>query len=167
MKRLLVLAFLSSAAVWAGEDLPPYYVVTPSTVSAVEVAPPPGADRAAKIQQMWDDGHRSEAERESAQWLKTDDKSPWPWVTAAGLSFRQKKWGKCFSLANAALKRDPNLADAYYWRGRYYEKKKKPLEAANEYRAAVEAQSSHQAAKDGLARLRPQLGETDDAARSN
>lgn len=132
------------------------------------VPPPetPGAERAAQITDLWQDD-RKQANRELKKWMKSDEHSPWPWIAAADLRFREERYGKCVSMADAALKRSPNMADAFYWRGRCLESRGKTLEAANEYGAALEAQPAHAAASEGLARLKPQLGETTADAQSN
>ncbi len=120
----------------------------------------PGIAHVMSIQTAWESGDEKGAKADIRRWMKSDDKSAWPWVAGANIKFHEKKYGGCISMADGALKRDPNSADAYYWRGRCLESKGKVLEAANEYGAALEAQPLHLAAQEGRNRLRAQLGET-------
>lgn len=106
-----------------------------------------------EIESLWQAGKTSQAERELGRWMKQEKKSPWPWVQSASLKYRQKKYKRALSDANAALEKDPNCAEAFYWRGKSYEEQKKPLEAANEYRAALMAQEQFVDAQEALNRV--------------
>lgn len=72
--------------------------------------------------------------------------------------FDKKAYKKCISLCDKILDKEPRSADAYYWKGRAYEEQKKPLEAANEYQAAILARPDFQAANESLVRVNSLLG---------
>ncbi len=114
--------------------------------------------KAQQIDALWEAGKKSAAKKEVERWMSEEKKSPWPWVQAGSISFREKKYKKALSYLKDALEKSPQCADAYYWRGRTYEEQKKPLDAANEYRAALIAQDKFQEAQEGLDRVLIQLG---------
>ena len=55
--------------------------------------------------------------------------------------FEKKSYKKCITVCDKILDREPRMAEAFYWKGRALEAQKKPLEAANEYQAAVRARA--------------------------
>jgi tetratricopeptide (TPR) repeat protein len=99
--------------------------------------------------------------------MKSEENAPGPWLAAARISFHEKKYKRCLSQAEDALERSPQNAEAYYWRGRCYEAKGNPLEAANEYKAALKAEAAHPQAHEGLSRIQANLGGTDAAPTAN
>jgi tetratricopeptide (TPR) repeat protein len=109
------------------------------------------------IEQRYVNGDRRGAARDAKAWMKAEEKSPWPWLAAARMSFHDKRYNRCLSQAEDALERAPQNAEAYYWRGRCYEAKGNRLEAANEYRAALKAEAAHPQAHEGLARIQAGL----------
>lgn len=109
--------------------------------------------KSAEIEALWEAGQKSQAQNKVEKWMEEEKKSPWPWVQAASLSFRQEKLKRSLAYVNTALEKSPLCADAYYWRGRIFEAQKKPLDAANEYRAALIAEQKYQEAQDALARV--------------
>ena len=113
----------------------------------------PPEQHIAAIEQKYVSGDRQGAEREVEAWKKADKKSAHPWIAAADLSFQQKKYRRCRSQAANALDLAPQNADGYYWRGRCFEAEGKTLDAANEYRAALKAETAHPRAQEGLARI--------------
>jgi tetratricopeptide (TPR) repeat protein len=74
--------------------------------------------------------------------------------------FEKKSYKKCISICDKILDQDPRSADAYFWKGRALEAQKKPLEAANEYQAAILARDNFTEARDGLTRVSSLLGNT-------
>ncbi len=71
----------------------------------------------------------------------------------AQMFFEKKSYKKCISLCDKVLDKDPSVADAYYWKARALEAQEKPLDAANEYKAALIARAEFPEARDGLARV--------------
>jgi len=124
----------------------------PSSVSSQD------STRADEIRNLWRSGKKSKAEKLIAKWSQEPKRPAKPWVVAASLQFEDKRYKKCLSLAEKALKISPQEAEAYYWRGRAYEAMKNLLDAANEYRAAVLAAPDYADAKDALQRVQSQLG---------
>ncbi len=106
-----------------------------------------------EIRQLWDSGDKKAAEKRLRDWEDRDEKSGEPLVMAAIFQFEKKEFKKCLSLCEKALSRSPQLAEAYYWRGRAYEALDKPVEALNEYRAAVLAKGTFPAAEERIARV--------------
>jgi tetratricopeptide (TPR) repeat protein len=66
-----------------------------------------------------------------------------PLVMKGRAYLAQKRWGKARGAFDDALDLDSHCADAYYGRGQAYEAEGKLDEAANEYQAALKADSSH------------------------
>jgi tetratricopeptide (TPR) repeat protein len=114
--------------------------------------------KAAEINSLWEQGQKSKAKKSLSAWMDAEKNSPWPWVQAARISFDEKKYKRSLSYLKTALEKSPQCADAYYWRGRNYEEQKKPMDAANEYRAALLAQEKFEAAQEGLNRVLALLG---------
>lgn len=110
-----------------------------------------------EIVDLWEGGKKRKAIRTLRKWEKEAPDKPGPYVATARLKFLQKKYKSCLRACKKALKKDPNNADAYYWRGRAYENLEKPLEAANEYSAALRARKGFKEALDGLNRVKSQL----------
>lgn len=106
-----------------------------------------------EIESVWEGGKKNKARRMLDAWQGKDKKSPWPWVTEAALEFSDNRYKKTLSLGQAALKRHPSCGEAYYWRGRAFEKMGKLLEAANEYRAAELAEIPYKDARSDLERV--------------
>jgi Tfp pilus assembly protein PilF len=79
-------------------------------------------------------------------------------VAKAQSAFNDKAYKKCISYSKKALDRAPQTPEAYYWKARGFEAIGKPLEAANEYRAALLAKKGYTEAQDGLNRVTSQLG---------
>jgi tetratricopeptide (TPR) repeat protein len=117
-------------------------------------------DRAAEIQRLWESHQERKAFGELKKWMKEDKESPFPWVLAAQLWYREGRYKKTISMGDAALGKSPKCAAAYYWRGRAFESLKKPLDAANEYRAALIAQPGFAQARQALDVVLVQLGST-------
>ncbi len=139
----------------------------PLLLSVLGVLPVRAGDQENEIVQLWNAKEHRKAERELEAWMEKEPKSAAPWVTAARLRFEEKRFKKCVSLGQAALKRSPQSADAYYWRGRAYEAMNQPLEAANEYRAALLADKDHAEARAGLDRASSLLGHSTADARDD
>ena len=100
----------------------------------------------------------SEADKKLKVWMKKDAKSPVPFVLAGTLAYERKQYKRCLSYCEKALSRDPQFADAYYWRGKAFEALGKPMEAVNEYRAALLSKPDHAQAKASLSALASSLG---------
>lgn len=143
--RFRAAVFFIGAALFAGVAL------------ANEAALPPRPE-AAEIEALWNAGKKSQAERKLDRWMKQEKKSPWPWVQSAVLEYRQKKYKQSLARLKAALEKDPNCAEAYYWRGKNYEAQNKPMDAANEYRAALMAEAKFNEAQEALDRVLALLG---------
>ncbi len=111
-----------------------------------------------EIESLWDAGNKSRANRVLNSWMKQEKHSPYPWVESAALRFREKKYKNALALSKEALEKSPQCAEAYYWRGRSYEAMNKPLDAANEYRAALLAKAKYEEAQEGLDRVSAVLG---------
>lgn len=86
------------------------------------------------------------------------EKTAADYLAKAEVAFGKKAYKKVITFCDKALDRDPQAADAYYWKGRALEALKKPLEAANEYRAAILARGAYAEAEDGLMRVNLNLG---------
>jgi tetratricopeptide (TPR) repeat protein len=106
-------------------------------------------------------GNPEDLRREAASLEKDRKTSPRPWLLMGRAYLAEKRPGKALSALNKALKRDPYNAEAYYWRGRVFEEKGKPDEAANEYQAALKVDASYTEAKTAWERLRANV-DTDD-----
>lgn len=104
-----------------------------------------------------------DANRLVKEWMKAEEKTPWPWVGAARLAYHEKQFKKGLSYVNHALDKWPQCAPAYFWRGRIYEALKRPLDAANEYHAALMSADPYPAAKPELDRVLASLGMTSDS----
>ena len=96
-------------------------------------------------------------------WMKADAKSPWPLVGAARLAYYERHFRKGLSFVNDVLNKWPQCAPAYFWRGRLYEALKRPLDAANEYRAALLSTDPYPAAQPELDRVLASLGMVNDS----
>ena len=106
-----------------------------------------------EILALYDSGKKRKAFRAVNEWIKQEKKKPAPYVTAAHLYFKSGKPKKCLKYAKKALKKMPQHAVAFYWKGRAYEALDKPMEAANEYQAALFAREEYRKAKEGLDRV--------------
>lgn len=93
-----------------------------------------------------------------SRWMKEDKASAFPLVLSAYVNFQEKHFKKCVSLCDKAIDKQPDCADAYYWKGRALEAMKKPLEAASEYRTAMAAQKDFSDAKQAFERISAELG---------
>ena len=102
------------------------------------------------------------AERYVKQWMKSD-KSAWPLVAAGRLAYHEQQLKKGLSYLKQALSKSSQCAPAYYWRGRIYEAQQKPVEAANEYRAALLSDEPYAPAQQDLSRVQASLGVSNDA----
>ncbi|MCG3206172.1 MAG: hypothetical protein KCHDKBKB_02899 [Elusimicrobia bacterium] len=111
-----------------------------------------------EIETLWEQGQISQAQRLLDKWKQEEKQSPLPWVQAASLSIRKKNFSRSVSNLKTALEKSPQCADAYYWRGRTFEAQNKPMEAANEYRAALIADENFQEAQEALTRVLALLG---------
>ncbi len=129
-----------------------------SGVLLAEVATLQSQPASMEIEALWQQGKKGQAERRLDKWMKEDKKSPWPWVQSAVLQHRNKKYKKSLSTLEDALEKSPNCAEAYYWRGKNYEALNKPMDAANEYRAALMAEEKFNDAQEALNRVLTQLG---------
>jgi len=118
--------------------------------SLAEDAPHP---KMLEIDGLWDSNKKSEAEKALDKWMSEEKKSPYPWVEAGKLRFEEKKYKRALSSLQTALDKSPQCAEAYYWRGRSFEAMNKPMDAANEYRAAVLAQEKYVEAQEALTRV--------------
>lgn len=114
-----------------------------------------------EIVKLWENSQRGEAHKRVDHWMKEEKPSPFPWVAAARLKFLEGKYKAALSLAQDAINKSPSCAQAYYWRGRAYEAMKKPLDAGNEYRAAMIADKGYLEAQDGLKRVEALLESAD------
>lgn len=85
--------------------------------------------------------------------MRKDKKSAEPWILMGRAALAEKRDGKALSAFKKALKYDAHAAEAYYWRGRIFEKRGKVDEAANEYQAARRADPGHAGAKEALSKL--------------
>lgn len=139
-RALLCGAFLLSGVLWAEEP------ALKSQPAAVE------------IEALWQEGRKADAEKRLAKWLKAEKTSPWPLVQSAVLLYREKRYKKSNAVLSDALERSPNCAEAYFWRGKNYEALNKPMEAANEYRAALMAEEKFYDAQEALNRVLTLLG---------
>jgi tetratricopeptide (TPR) repeat protein len=103
------------------------------------------------------------ADRFVQDWIKAEPKSPWPLVGAARVAYQQKRFKKGLSFVNKALNKWPQCSPAYFWRGRLYEALQRPLDAANEYRAALLSDDPYPAAQPELDRVLASLGMVNDS----
>lgn len=148
---MLIIIFCSLTGwVWAEEP-------KPSTESPQDFLGLPGGVQvhskdatADRILELWNKGEKRAANKELDKWMSSDGKSPDPWVLKARFYYEEGHFKKCLSVTQKALKRSPQCAPAYYWRGRAFESLGKPLESANEYQAAVHADSHFEEAKKAL-----------------
>jgi len=129
-----------------GEEAPPHNEPMP------DVYPPQSLERK-EILTLWENEKHRKATQEIEKWKARDKKNADPWVVEASLKYDQKKYRQVIKLCKKALKLAPNNSEAYYWRGRAYEAKNKPLEAANEYRAALIARKDFSDAQVSLNRV--------------
>jgi tetratricopeptide (TPR) repeat protein len=96
-------------------------------------------------------------------WLKAEPKSPWPLVAEARLAYHEKRFKNGLAFVNKALTKWPQCSPAYFWRGRLYEALQRPLDAANEYRAALLSDDPYPAAQPELDRVLASLGMVNDS----
>lgn len=106
-----------------------------------------------EILELWKSGKKREARSKLNKWKSAQKKSAEPWVVAAQFEFEEGRYKKCITMAQKALERNPLAADAYYWKGRSFEAMNKPMEAANELKAAILGQTSAQDAQLTLDRV--------------
>ena len=116
-------------------------------------------ERAQAIYKLWEEGSKREAFKNAKNWMKEEKGSSFPKVVMASLYFQKGKYKKCLRLCKKAIKKSPQIGEAYFWRGRAYEALKKPMEAANEYRAALYAKQEFYPAQEGLDRVLAKLNE--------
>lgn len=117
--------------------------------------------RRIEIERLWAEGRTRDALRRVKEWRKKERESPWPWVVEGELFFRQQRYKKAVRRLDRALELAPQMAEAYYWRGRAYEAMGKPLDAANEYRAAMMAGEPDTRSQKALERVLIGLRPTD------
>ena len=113
--------------------------------------------RYGEISKLLDEGKKLKARKKIEEWMKEEKKSPYPWTLGARFFCEKKRYKKCKSYAKKAIKKSPQVGEAYYWRGVAYENLGKPLEAANEFRAALYAKEGYFLAKNGLDRVTTEL----------
>ncbi|OVE76964.1 hypothetical protein BVX98_03950 [bacterium F11] len=113
--------------------------------------------RARQIYRFWEVKNKQKAFHEVRSWMKDEKTSPYPWLVGATLHFQEKRYKKCLKYCKKALKKKTQIGEVYFWRGRAYEALKKPMEAANEYRAALYAKQEFQPAQERLDRVLAQL----------
>jgi uncharacterized protein HemY len=123
--------------------------------------------KADEIEKLYQANEKRKAEKVLDKWMQDEKNSPWPWVESGSLRFREKKYKKALKILKTALDKSPQCAEAYYWRGRSYEAMNKPLDAANEYRAALLAKDQYADAQEALTRVQAQLGAPAPATSSN
>ncbi len=148
---LILAAALIQAAFAAAEDKPAIASSTaaPAAVSAPSPAAPP-------------DAVPPETLLLKARELQAKDKKdPQPWVLMGQAYDAQGKRGKALSAFAHALKLDPRCADAYFGRGRVFEEKGDLDEAANEYQAALKANSSDAEAQAAWRKLSDRIAAAD------
>jgi uncharacterized protein HemY len=103
------------------------------------------------------------AERYVDEWMEQEKKSAWSLIAAGRLAYQNRQFKKGLSYLKQALAKAPQSATAYYWRGRIYEAMMKPVDAANEYRAALLATEPYTEAQPDLDRVLASLGISNDA----
>jgi len=116
------------------------------------------ADRRSAILRLWQDGKKKDAFKQLNRWLDENKKSPAPSLLASQLYSEEKEFKKALAMANRVLKNWPEDADAYYWKAKAYEGLNKPVEAANEYQAALRARDEFPQAEEGLKRVQVLIG---------
>jgi tetratricopeptide (TPR) repeat protein len=114
--------------------------------------------RAQEIEKLWDSKEKKKAESLLDEWMKKEKDAAGPWVMSAKLRLKEGRAKKSLSLCDTALKKSPQEAEAYFIKGKAYESLGKPLEAANEYRAALIARADYAEAKQALDKILAQLG---------
>ncbi len=113
--------------------------------------------RGKEIRSLIDQERVAEASKVAHQWIHDEKKADQPWAYLAEIAHGKKQYKKAILLAGKALKQNAENGHAYYWRGRSYESQKNWLEAANEYRAALLANSKLFEATAGLNRVQTNL----------
>jgi len=111
-----------------------------------------------EIRTLWAEGKKAQAEKKLDSWKVSNKKSPAPLILEAEFRYQEKRYSKCLSATERAIDKFPKSADAYYWRGKAFEALNKPMEAANEYQAALMAKTTRPDARESLARVLAQLG---------
>jgi tetratricopeptide (TPR) repeat protein len=114
-------------------------------------------DRGTEIRNLWAAGERKMAWKRANAWINREGNSAEAWTVGAELFYREGKYKKALSYAKKAISRSPQYADAYYVEGQAYEALKNPMDAANEYRAAMAAKKDFSEAKEALDRVMAQL----------
>lgn len=123
----------------------------------VPASPIEAQPKMTEIEGLRQAGKKSEADKALSKWTDSEKKSPWPLVLAAQFRFEERKYGKVVSLAQKAIDLSPQCAEAYYWKGRAYEMQKKPLDAANELRAALLLKDNDPVIKEAVNRVNATL----------
>lgn len=113
---------------------------------------------AAEIMNLWKQNNKKAARRAVKKWMKKEKKSSLPWLMAGVLSYSDGRYKRTLSLCAKALEKAPLFRECFYWRGRAFEALNKPLEAANEYQAALAGGAPFSLAKAALDRILTQLG---------
>lgn len=116
------------------------------------------SDRAQEIVVVWNRGGHDEARRRAKEWRKANKKDVSAWLISAEVAIWSGDPKKALKFGKKALSLAPHSAEAYAVRGRAFEALEKPLEAANEYRAALLAESQFPPAQNGLDRVLARLG---------
>lgn len=99
---------------------------------------------------LWENGQKKQAKILLKEWKQKDQVTPDPLVTEAQIMFLEGKYKTCLRMGKKILKKYPEAAGAFYWRGRAYEALENMLEAANEYRAAIKAEKDYESAQQRL-----------------
>lgn len=126
----------------------------PSTPSqALHLPEAVAVDRMGEIRQLWTEGKKSEAQGKISEWIKKEKKNVLPWVLKTEFAFKDGRYKQALSLAEKALSKFPPDERLYFLRGQSYEALKNPMDAANEYRAALLLNKSNAEAQMALNKL--------------
>lgn len=139
-----------TGAGWTEESEPtasPEELIRPDDTEAF-----PTSERGAAILDLWEH-RRKEAWRKIDDWMDEEKSSAQPWLVAARVCYLEKRYKRSLKMAQRALDKAPQNPAGYYWRGRAFEAMDKPLEAVNEYRAALMAQENFVQAREGINRV--------------
>lgn len=115
-----------------------------------------------QIEHLLREKRLDEALKLAASWKDEDQKSPVPWVVMARVSYEKGRYKKGLSYCRKALDLSPQYAPAYYWKGKIHESMKQPLEAANEWRAALLAWKGYAEAEEALKNVMVQIQASED-----